>query len=211
MLISFGECKNFLRSQAEPSHGLTRRPILTSRYEARCSVLTAANLGDGAKSKQQTVRKLEAQLEEQHKRKRQIAEKSLSGDLPKEIVHELLEEVDRFVQALEEEKRHYSTCQRTNPDIVNAGLALLDRVGSLWDKSNVAIRKRLQRFVFPEGTSFDGEEFGTSTLPACLQLKGAVGSAKVSLVRPTGFEPVIYGSGGHCLIQLGHGRARRQV
>ena len=163
---------------------LSLKPSLVSML----SKAIEANLGSGAKSKQQTVRKLEAQLEGQHKRKRQIAEKSLSGDLPKEIVRELLEEVDRFVQALEEEKLHYSTRQRTDLDIVNAGLTLLDRMGSLWNKSNVAIRKRLQRFVFPEGTSFDGEKFGTSVLPACLQLKGTVGSSKVSLV-PQPSEP----------------------
>ena len=130
---------------------------------------------------------------------------------PDDLVRKLLDEVDRSVQALEEEHRHHLEGQSVDLDIVNAGLALLDQIGSLWGKSDVAIRKRLQRFVFPDRTSFDGSRFGATVLPACLQLKEGVLSQKGCLVRPTGLEPVIYGSGGHRLIQLGHGRARRQV
>ena len=73
--------------------------------------------------------------------------------------------------------------------IVKAGLTLLDGMGSLWESSDVATRKRLQRFVFPEGTSFDGKGFGTSVLPACLQLGSGVGSSKGRLVPGVGIEP----------------------
>ena len=169
-----------------------------------------ANLGEYAKSNRLALQQLESRLELQCNRKKQIIEKSLTNTLPDQVVRDLLDDVDRSVQALEEE-RHCLQSQSIDIGIVKAGLTLLDKMGSLWGRSDVTIRKRLQRFVFPEGTSFDGKKFGTSVLPACLQLGSGVGSSKGRLVRPTGFEPVIYGSGGHRLIQLGHGRTRRQV
>ena len=169
------------------------------------------NLGENAKSSQQDVRKLETRLQEQHNRRSQIVEKSLKNVLPDNIARSLIEETDRAIRETEAEKRRCLQTQSIDLEVINAGLALLDKMGTVWAESDIATRKQLQRFVFPDGTSFDGSSFGTTPLPTCLQLKERDLCRNYSLVRPTGFEPVIYGSGGHRLIQLGHGRTRRQV
>ena len=205
-------CVSFRKDSLEPKfvNHLNKLSLTPSRIE-RLRKAMEADLVEDSKSSQQAIQQLDARLNEQQKRRDQIIEKSLNNVLLDDDARRLREEADRAIQEIEAEKRDCLECQSVNLDIVTAGLTLLDRMGSLWTESEVATRKRLQRFVFPYGMSFDGSEFGTTVLPACLQFRGEATSQKRGLVRPTGFEPVIYGSGGHCLIQLGHGRARRQV
>jgi len=170
-----------------------------------------ANLEGGLRSNREAVHQLESRLEEQLRRKNVIIEKSLKNVLPDNAVRGLIEETERTIEGLKAEKQHLLEGHIIDCDTARTGIALLKEMGSLWKESDISIQKRLQRFVFPDGTSFDGSQFGTTALPACLQIKEDFILSGTSLVRPTGFEPVIYGSGGHCLIQLGHGRARRQV
>ena len=203
---------SFRKDSLEPkfiSHldGLSLEPSRIDRLRQAMEV----DLVEDTESNRQAVRQLDTRLKEQQSRRSRIIEDHFRNVLPDDDIRRLLDETDRTIQEIEAERSHCLEDQSVDLDIVNAGLALLDRMGSLWAESDVVIRRRLQRFVFPEGTSFDGSGFGTTVLPACLQLKEEVVSSKGRLVRPTGFEPVIYGSGGHCLIQLGHGRARRQV
>ena len=165
-----------------------------------------ANLGEDAKSNEQTVRQLDAQLEEQRNRRNLIIEKSLKNALPDDDVRQLMEKTDRAIQEIEAEKSHCLEGQGTDLDIVKAGLALLDKMGSLWAQSDVSIQTRLQRFVFPDGMSFDGEKFGTSALPACLQLREKVISSRGRMARPAGVEPATCGSEVRSSIQLSYGR-----
>src|SRR5450756_447164 len=58
----------------------------------------------------------------------------------------------------------------------NTGV-LLDRMGSLWKKSDVAIRKRAQRFLFLEGMTIGESGFETSAAAFCILQK------RVSLMR----------------------------
>jgi site-specific DNA recombinase len=165
-----------------------------------------ANLGEAAKSNEQTVRQLDAKLEEQRNRRNQIVEKSLKNALPDDDVRRLMEETDRAIQENEAEKGHCLEGQGADLDVVNAGLVLLDKMGSLWAQSDVSIQTQLQRFVFPDGMSFDGERFGTSALPACLQLREEVISPKGRMARPAGVEPATCGSEVRSSIQLSYGR-----
>ena len=205
-------CVSFRKEKLEPefvSH--LDKLSLKQSLIGRLSRAIDTGLGEDAKADQQAVRQLDARLEEQRKRRNQIIETSFKNVFSDDDIRRLMGDTDRTIRDIEAEKYRCLEGQSVDLDIVNAGLALLDRMGSLWAESNVTIRKQLQRFVFPNGLTFDGSRFGTSVLPACLQLKEEVTSPQGRLVRPTGLEPVIYGSGGHRLIQLGHGRARRKV
>jgi site-specific DNA recombinase len=170
-----------------------------------------ANLGENARSNEQVIHQLRNQLEGQRERKSQIVEKSLTNVLDDDLVRNLLKEADQKIEETEAALRHCTESQGTDLKIVKVGLLLLDKIGSMWEGADVMIQKRLQRFVFPDGATFDGLAFGTTSLPACLQLEEADFSRRGRLVRPTGFEPVVYGSGGHHLIQLGHGRTLSAV
>jgi len=181
---------------------LSLNPSITGRVRKAIE----ASLGEDAKSYEQTVREIDTQLEEQRNRRNQIIEKSLKNALPDDDVRRLLEETDRAIQEIEAEKSYCLKGQSADLDIIDAGLALLDRMGSLWAQSDVSIRTRLQRFVFPDGMSFDGEKFGTCALPACLQLREKVISSRGRMARPAGVEPATCGSEVRSSIQLSYGR-----
>jgi DNA invertase Pin-like site-specific DNA recombinase len=178
-------CVSFRKDRLEPefvSHldRLSLRPSLI----VRLSRAIDAGLSEDAKADQQTVRQLDARLEEQRKRRKEIIEKSFKNVFSDDDIRQLMEDTDRAIRDMEAERGRCLQGRSVDSDTVNAGLALLDKIGSLWAESDVATRRRLRRFVFPEGTSFDGSGFGTTVLPACLQLKEEVISSKGSLVRP---------------------------
>ena len=59
-------------------------------------------------------------------------------------------------------------------------------------------KTQLQRFVFPNGTSFSGESFGTSALPACLLLNQKTFHIKTKLAPRVGLEPTTPGLTVQC-------------
>jgi len=172
----------------------------------RLSKAIEADLTEDTKSDDQAVRQLDAQLEELRNKRKRIGERSVDKVLPDDLVQQLLAETDRAIQENEAEKSHCLDGRGADLDIVKAGLALLHKMGSLWAQSDVSIQTQLQRFVFPDGMSFDGERFGTSALPACLQLREEVISPKGRMARPAGVEPATCGSEVRSSIQLSYGR-----
>ena len=165
-----------------------------------------AGLAEDAKWGQREAQELETHLKEQLSRRGQIVEKSLKNVLPDDDARRLLAETDQAIEEIEIKRRRCLEGKRADLDVVNAGLALLGRLGSVWQESAIADRVRLQRFVFPDGTSFDGRKFGTSVLPACLQLADGSVSSKGRMARPAGVEPATCGSEVRSSIQLSYGR-----
>jgi len=174
------------------------RLSLKSSLVDRLSEAIAAGLGEDAKTSQQAIRQLDTRLERQRDRRNQIVEKSLRNVLPDDDVRRLLEETDQAIHEIEAEKSHCLEGQNVDSDMIKAGLALLSKMGSLWAQSDVSIRARLQRFVFPSGTSFDGTRFGTSALPACLQVGAEAISSKSRLAPRVGLEPTTPGLTVQC-------------
>src|SRR5450830_427323 len=181
----------FRKETLEPEFiGHLDRLSLKASLIDRLSKAMEADLTEDAKSDDQAVRQLDAQLEELRNKRKRIGERSVDKVLPDDLVQQLLAESDRAIQEIEAEKSHCLDGRGADLDIVKAGLALLHKMGSLWAQSDVSIQTRLQRFVFPDGMSFDGERFGTSALPACLQLREEVISPKGRMAQLTGVEPV---------------------
>ena len=181
---------------------LSLKASLLSRLRREIQV----GLAEDAEWGQREAQELETRLKEQRSRRDQIVEKSLKNVLPDDDARRLLTETDQVIDDIELRKRCCLEGQRVDVDVVNAGLALLGRLGSVWQQSDVADRVRLQRFVFPDGMSFDGGEFGTCVLPACLQLADRYVSSKARMARPAGVEPATCGSEVRSSIQLSYGR-----
>jgi site-specific DNA recombinase len=174
------------------------RLSLKSSLVDRLSKAIEAGLGEDARTSQQGIRLLDSRLETQRSRRNQILEKSLKNALPDDDIRRLLEETDQAIHEIEVEKTDCLESRNVDSDMINAGLALLNKMGSLWAQSEVSIRVRLQRFVFPGGTSFDGTKFGTSALPACLQVGAEAVSSKGRLAPRVGLEPTTPGLTVQC-------------
>lgn len=196
-----GHCTgvDFRKQALEPKfvdrlNRLSLKPSLIDRLSTEIE----AGLREDAASARRTLQEVEARLVEQRKRRDQIVEKSLSGILPDDDVRRLLAESDRTIQEIEAEKRHSMQEQVVDSDMVKAGLALLARMGSLWERSDLSVKTQLQRFVFPAGTSFDGQKFGTSALPACLQVGAEAIGSKGRMAPRVGLEPTTPGLTVQC-------------
>ncbi len=69
--------------------------------------------------------------------------------------------------------------------------AIMTKTYQLWEAANPDQKRRLQKLIFPEGVTFDGEALGT---PATALLFSRLGPETINLeglVAHTGFEPVL--------------------
>jgi len=194
-------CKgvDFRKQTLEPKfadhlNNLSLKPSLLDRLSREVE----AGLREDATSSRRALQELEARLADQRKRREQVVEKSLNNVLPDENVRRLLAESDQRIQEIEAEKQLRVEDQDIDSDMVKAGLVLLDKMGSLWKRSDSSTKTQLQRFVFPNGTTFNGESFGTSALPACLQLGQKTFHTKTILAPRVGLEPTTPGLTVQC-------------
>ena len=68
---------------------------------------------------------------------------------------------------------------------------LLTRTYKLWDTATSEQKRRLQKLIFPEGVTFDGEALGTQVTSLLFSYLGAIETGREGLVAHTGFEPVL--------------------
>ena len=65
-------------------------------------------------------------------------------------------------------------------------LNLLRNVGRAWLEASLDQRQRLQKVLFPEGLSFDGEEFGTAVTSLAFNHFEALRPTGTDLASPRG-------------------------
>jgi hypothetical protein len=61
----------------------------------------------------------------------------------------------------------------------------------LWLESSLDQRQRLQLTFFPNGLTFNGEEFGTPSSSSFFGMLKSISGEESLLASPTGFEPVL--------------------
>ena len=73
--------------------------------------------------------------------------------------------------------------------------AVMTRTYQLWEAADPDQKRRLQKLIFPEGVTFDGEAheeaLGTPVTALIFSALGSEMTGNASLVAHTGFEPVL--------------------
>ena len=67
---------------------------------------------------------------------------------------------------------------------------VMTNAARLWTELEIDGKQELQQAIFPEGVSFDGEEFGTAVTSLAFKHFEALRPTGPDLASPTGFEPV---------------------
>ena len=67
---------------------------------------------------------------------------------------------------------------------------VLTNAARLWAELGIDGKQELQQALFPQGLSFDGQEFGTAVTSLAFKHFEALRPTGTDLASPTGFEPV---------------------
>ena len=105
------------------------------------------------------------------------------------------------------ELHSYQNNQEDTMKIVRHSLSILEDIGSVWLRVDLEVKKRFQKFLFPQGLPFNGENFGTPILAYCIKPNWSITPQKSLIVPPAGVEPAIFGMRIRCPRPLDDGGA----
>lgn len=151
------------------------------------------NLKDRNNSTKKQFEVMEKKLIELKSRRKLIVEKSIRNVITDEDTKELLYENEQQTKQIMREKQHEGINIIDASKVVNYGLQILEDIRGTWEKADLQTKKRLQNFLFPKGLPFDGKEFGTTSLPLCIQMQQDWNLRNNNLVGPRGIEPLSEG------------------
>lgn len=135
-------------------------------------------------------RKLTARLAELTDAQRSATKAVTNGTIDKSAYDDLMGELRTASELAKLELQRVTSDDLELERILDLAERLLNDPAKLWTEMDPERRARLQRFIYPDGITFDGETFGTA--PTC-GIFGLVGSARAETGPPT---PVETGVGG---------------
>lgn len=141
-------------------------------------------------SSHKEVRKLEGKKTELKAREKQIIDKNLKGVYDDKRTQELIAENDLALVRLQIDINDLAGQDEDVTEIAEFGFSSLQRIGTIWEEElqDVEIKQRFQKWLFPVGIPFDGENFGTTDIPLCLSIKKDFSEEKSLLVIPRRIE-----------------------
>ncbi|KKR32390.1 MAG: Site-specific recombinase [Candidatus Gottesmanbacteria bacterium GW2011_GWC2_39_8] len=104
-------------------------------------------------------------------KEKQIAEKNFNGVMNDTLAKEMFDENDDEKTALALELHSYQENQEDVMEVARHSISVLEDISGVWMRVNLDIKKRFQKFLFPQGLTFDGQEFATIQLAYCISPK----------------------------------------
>jgi len=171
---------NFLQLLKEYSYKPELKEMLVKAIEA--------NLEERNKSNQKRVREIERSLLQFKAKEKQIIEKNLSNVINDKLAKDILEENEEKISELTLELDKYKNNQFDLMKVVKHSLSVLEDMSGVWFRVDLDIKKRFQKFLFPEGLPYNGEKFGTAKLALCIEKKWTVSPQKYLMVNQKVFS-----------------------
>ncbi len=150
-------------------------------------------------------RKLQGRVDELAVKERQLTEAFVTkGAIDKTAYDDLLSQYRLESAAARLELERFDSDDLDLDRAVDMGQRLLKDAAHLWSDLDPDRKARLQRFLFPDGITFDGERFGTAPTCGIFGLAGptraekgpptpALAGVGGGMVTPRGFEPLSQG------------------
>lgn len=126
-------------------------------------------------------------------KEKQIAEKNFKGVLNDSLAKEMLDENDEKKATLELELHGYQENQEDLMNVAKHSISILEDISGVWMRADLDIKKRFQKFLFPQGLLFNGQKFATIQLAYCISPNLTNTSQNSLDVTRMGVEPMISG------------------
>lgn len=147
------------------------------------------NLEERNKSNKKKLYEVEKELLILKSKEKQIVEKNLKNVISDTLAKELLEENEKQISEATLKQYTYEDNKDDVMKVVKHSISILEDISNVWFRVDLGIKKRFQKFLFPEGLSFDGVNFGTTKLALCIEPNWTMAPQKFRMVSPDGFEP----------------------
>src|SRR3989344_1901073 len=115
------------------------------------------------------VNVLNKQLIQLKAKEKQIAEKNFNNVINDRVAKEMLEENEQKISELTLQLHEQDDTKDEIMKVVRHSITVLEDIGSAWMRVELDIKKRFQKFLFPEGLLYDGDKFGTTRLAYCIE------------------------------------------
>lgn len=129
------------------------------------------NLEDRNKGNKKRIAEIEKELVTCKAKSRQIAEKNFKGVLSDTLAKEMQDENDEQITNLTLGLNQYEETTEDVMKVVRHSISVLEDISEVWMKADLEVKKRFQKFLFPQGLPFDGEKFATTQLAYCINPK----------------------------------------
>ncbi len=151
-------------------------------------------INDREKASKQQVKILNKRLLELRSQEVQIAEKNIKGIYKDEVAARLLKKNEEDQRTTVEGLADLQTAIYDTGDVLDFGMDKLTGIGYSWQEiEDIYIKVRFQKWLFPAGLQYDGENFRTTKMPLCISIKNDLSEEKSLLVIPRGIEPRLPG------------------
>ena len=186
------ECarKNYKRDDVE-----SRFMQLLSTYNYKDSLkellvlAIEANLKHRQSSNKKTVEKLKKQLISLKAQSKLIAEKNFKGVISDSLAKEMFGDNQSEVNKVSLELNKHAYNQLDIVTVAKRSTSVLEDIGGIWYGIELDVKKRFQKFLFPDGILYDGEDFRTIKTALCIEKKWQEDFQKSTVVTPRGVEP----------------------
>lgn len=176
----------------------SKRITIKNDIKAALKEAILLNLGNEALTNEKEVKKLNKRLVAIKAEKGIVVQKNIMNILPDQTTREQLAEYEREEASIKMRLHQFEAKSEDADELLSFGINKLSNLAETFAAiDDPAVRFRFQKWLFPTGLSYDGEKFGTTTLPLILRVKqntlaGALPD-KSLLVIPPGIEPGLPG------------------
>ena len=134
---------------------------------------------------------IQQRLAKTRERKNRLVDLRLDGEMDQPTYKEQNDRLTVDIEAAELQLRQAESEFLDLEGVLMFAEKIISSPARLWLESSLDHRQRLQQTFFPEGLTFDGQEFGTPSSSSFFSLLSGISGSESHLASPTGFEPVL--------------------
>lgn len=197
--------KNYRRDDRDGHDGLETKFIkflngYHYKQELKEALIKAieANFEIRNEANKKRLSELNSQITQLKAKEKQIAEKNFKNVISDRVAKEMLEENEERISNLVLQLNEHIDVKDEVMKVARHSIGVLEDISGVWMRVDLDIKKRFQKFLFPDGLLYDGEKFGTTRLAYCIEPKYTSSLQKFRNVSPEGLEPSTNSLKGSC-------------